>query len=178
MIRKMRIRRCALMGALMMLLVGTSSCAESKAYDIPEALCGRAIESTDLKPLLPGGGKVEGKQQDTDEISSSCSVSVDQKVVLMIIEYRDQNAFDMIKHAMERQSRRNPEKSKVAENSVISDGNFLSMSPCRARGQKSNYILDISMAAPPSDTKKLRKELEKFAASYLPEGLKEMGCVK
>ncbi|MFJ3932175.1 hypothetical protein [Streptomyces sp. NPDC090029] len=93
-----------------------------------------------------------------------------------LVEYRDQGSFDVVEHAKEIKSARNPVKSDLVEGAVVSDRNFLLMRPCPARGQKSNYILDISMAGPSSDTEELRRALEAFAASYLPEGLKAMGC--
>ena len=171
-------RTYAWVGVLLASLLGASGCVGSPSYEIPETLCGRSIEPTSLRPLLPDGKEVTGKEQDSDEKFVRCAIFVDDDAVLMISEYRDHHRFDIVEHTKERQSTDDPVDSKVPGESVIYDGGFVSMNPCPARGEKSNYILDISLARSPEDGKKLRKELEAFAASYLPEGLKEMGCVK
>lgn len=166
-------------GGLLLVLAGTAGCGSgSRNYALPAEICGRAVEPPALKPLLPEGEKFDAEQRSTEEISSDCAVSVDGRSVFWLVEYRDQGSFDVVEHAKEIKSARNPVKSDLVEGAIVSDGNFLLMRPCPARGQKSNYILDISMAGPSSDTEELRRALEEFAASYLPEGLRAMGCTE
>ncbi|NML53381.1 hypothetical protein HHL19_06570 [Streptomyces sp. R302] len=165
-------------GVSLAALVGVSGCTGSPSYEIPETLCGRSIEPASLRPLLSDGRKVVGKEQDRDEKFVRCAIFVDKDAVLMISEYRDHHRFDIAEYKKERHVTEDPVDSKVPGESVIYDGGFVSMNPCPARGEKSNYILDITLTRSPEDGKRLRKELEAFAASYLPEGLKAMGCVK
>lgn len=178
MISKMCGRRSVLVGVLLASFAGASGCAGSSSYAIPEKVCNRPIEPTALKPLLPEGEEVKGQRRGSGDEYETCAVVVDRNVILLISEYRDQNRFDIVGHTKERQSTDDPVESEVPGDSIIFDGGFVSMNPCPARGEKSNYILEISLMRSPSDDKKLRKELEAFAASYLPAGLKAMGCVK
>ncbi|MFE3326797.1 hypothetical protein [Streptomyces sp. NPDC059176] len=176
--RRMHARRYRWAGLLLVSLLGVSSCAGSSSYEIPETLCGRSVDAASLRPLLPDGKEIKGQVQESEEKSAMCVVVIDGRGVLFIEEFRDQGKFDVLEHMKESQLSKKPAKSYVPGDSVIADGNFVSMNPCPARGDKSNYILDVFLEGDAADTKKLRKELETFAASYLPEGLKKMGCVK
>ncbi|WP_435610315.1 hypothetical protein [Streptomyces sp. C10-9-1] len=160
-----------------MLLAAATGCSGPPAYDIPEKPCRRSIDPEALKPLLPEGGTFTARVGEDDDVAFMCDMSIKGEIV-RIWELRDQSHFDMVDNAMRRYTRSDPMESQVPGDSIIADGVFVSMNPCPARGEKSNYILEITTTQSPSKAKESREALEAFAASYLPEGLKAMGCTE
>ncbi|MEU6525676.1 hypothetical protein ABZ892_23330 [Streptomyces sp. NPDC046924] len=128
-----------------------------------------------MQQLLPNGESFEARKE-VSAVRDRCVLSVDRNRVLFINEYRDQNHFDVLEHFMEKRLDRNPEKSTAAENSAITDGEILAMTSCTNRGKGKNHLLHISIMGSLEELKKKREELDQFAASYLPESRKEMGC--
>ncbi|MBL3670284.1 hypothetical protein JL475_30780 [Streptomyces sp. M2CJ-2] len=169
-------RRLSGLGLTAVLLSGVSGCGKSEELKIPGSICGRDIEPALLQQLLPNGESFEAQQDSFIPVQERCVLSVDNNRVLFINEYRDQNHFDILKHFMEKRLDRNPEKSTAAENSAITDGEILAMTACTKRGKGKNHLLHISIMGSLEELKEKREELDRFAASYLPESRKEMGC--
>ncbi|MFC8100521.1 hypothetical protein [Streptomyces sp. NPDC057363] len=171
-------RRIVLSGAsVAVLAVGVSACGNDKRNAIPEQLCDVAITPELTAPLLPDGDEVKTEPQSPrkDEYAQ-CTVSVDGKAALYIVEYSGQNSFDALEYARDTSAFRNPQKVKGVTNAVIADGKFIAVTPC-GEGKKS-HVLDIDMNMPSSEAMDLRDELERFATSYLPVGKKVIGCEK
>ncbi|MYX31390.1 hypothetical protein GTY75_33035 [Streptomyces sp. SID8381] len=64
-------------------LTGCSGSAEQKQYDVPEALCGIAVQQDLLSPLLPAGKKVTVEELQPLPRRSECRVKVDGQVALL-----------------------------------------------------------------------------------------------
>ncbi|WP_329065984.1 hypothetical protein [Streptomyces sp. NBC_01429] len=157
------------------LLMTVSGCGSPDDYTIPTGICDRFIDPNSLKPLLPSGKNFEASQRSAEKEDSRCVISIDKSVTLYINEYRDQKKFDVMSFAESRNRFIHLEKSKTGDDTVIADGKLLSMNACPRRGAKSYYILDITLTDSKS-SKEQRENLDRFAASYLPTGLKAMEC--
>ncbi|MEU8708118.1 hypothetical protein [Streptomyces sp. NPDC048565] len=172
-------RRAALaLGVAAALLPGLTACTSSTGYTTPKALCDRTVDPDVLKPLLPGGEKIEAEQQATGKPeTSNCVVSVDGSRALTVVEYRDQNYFDVQTDLEKTSADRDPRPSGTG-NAAITDDAYVSLSPCAKRGSKSNYVLRVTLSIPLDQARKKRSQLEKFATAFQPEGLRAMGCSK
>ncbi|MBT3153480.1 hypothetical protein HTV45_21865 [Streptomyces sp. CHD11] len=171
------LRPSVLTSGLLSLLVVLVGCGNSTGYEIPDDMCGRAVEPSALKPLLPSGGEVKAEQRATEDGESECSVFVDKVNVLTISEHRGQNKFDVMEFVRENRDRfANPEKSDVGDDTVTSDDWLMSMNACSGRGMGDYYVLDVTLAGKRDAAKS--QELERFARSYLPEAMKKMGCTE
>ncbi|MEV7425441.1 hypothetical protein [Streptomyces sp. NPDC091212] len=158
-----------------LLLITVTGCGESLAYSVPEKICDRKIEQDLLRPLLPKGEKFEAEQSFPEEGQSLCMVYIDGKNSFSITEYRDQKSFNAVEYAKNNpRNFHNPNKSDISENAVISDRSLISLNACPARSATKKYILDMSIDTPGEDQ---RTELESFAKSYLPTGMKHIGCL-
>ncbi|WP_432064445.1 hypothetical protein [Streptomyces sp. C10-9-1] len=170
-------RRGVLTGAaLLSLLAPTTACTAFGGYDVPDSVCGRPIAPEVLAPLLPEGENLKERHRSADEDASMCTLSVDGDAALVVEEWRDQEPRDMLEREKDKDPAGDPARSDVQGDSVISDGTFHSMNPCPARGEKSNHTLTLYLGGAGTGGK--RDELEAFAAAYLPEGLKAMGCTE
>jgi hypothetical protein len=156
-----------LVSGLTLLLLAVAGCSNPASYKIPDTICGRDIDPSALKPLLPSGQHFEAVHE-TDDYESECAISVDKSEVLLIQEFRDQNKSDIRSTRMD-----NPKPSDVGEEAMTSDNWLISMNSCPRRGKY--YFLDVIITAN-GVTEAKPKELEEFARTYLPEGLKKMGC--
>ncbi|WP_406145844.1 hypothetical protein [Streptomyces sp. NBC_01012] len=164
--------------ALLTGFTGLTACTDSTGSATPEALCDRTVDPDLLKPLLPSGEKVKAEQESVgDPKKSNCVVSVDGSRALTMVEYRDQNYFDVLKDLEKNSTDRDPQPSGTG-NAAITDDAYVSLSPCPKRGSKSNYILRVTLSIPLDQARKKRSQLEKFATAYEPEGLRAMGCTK
>lgn len=156
--------------SLTLLLLAVAGCDNPAEYQIPNTICGRDIEPSALEPLLPSGQKFEANQESFEENKSECVISVDDSTALRIDEYRDQNKFDIMENT---RRYNNPAKSDVGEETLTSDDWLRSMNACPKRGKY--YFLDVIVTGV-AEAKP--KELERFAQTYLPEGMKKMGCTQ
>ncbi|MBM7441415.1 hypothetical protein [Streptomyces sp. HB132] len=155
------------------LIAGLTACTGPTAPTTPSVLCGRTVDPDLLRSLLPDG-EIKAKQESVgDPQTSNCVVTVDGSRRLYINEIRDQKYFEVQKKISVGP---NPKQSGTSGNAVISDGWYVSMSPCHKRGSKSNYVLDVILSVSHAQAHKKRSQLEKFATAYRPEGLRAMGC--
>ncbi|MBL3670286.1 hypothetical protein JL475_30790 [Streptomyces sp. M2CJ-2] len=159
-----------LTSGIMPLMITLTGCDTATEYTIPNTICGRKIDPSLLKPLLPAGQKFKARQESIDEKKSECVIYIDESTALRINEIRDQNKFDVWEYA---RRYNNPVKSDIGEVALNSDDWLISMNPCPRRGKY--HILDVIIVTG-RVTEAKPKELEEFARTYLPEGMKKMGC--
>lgn len=172
------LRRCLpVAGVVAALLTGVSGCARgSDGYTIPKRVCAAAVDGDLLAPLLPDGEELVARRNVLDDGHEQCLVSVDGQNVLSIDEYRDQKYFDALEHARETRLDRRPEASGGAPNAAVADGDFLAVTPCTDRGADSHHVLEVALTRSGEKAGEQRDELERFALSYIPAGLKKLGC--
>uniref|UniRef100_A0AAU3GS66 DUF3558 domain-containing protein n=1 Tax=Streptomyces sp. NBC_01401 TaxID=2903854 RepID=A0AAU3GS66_9ACTN len=168
-------RAAPALGVAAALLAGLTACTGSTSYPTPKTLCDRTVDPDLLRALLRDG-EIKARQDSVgDPKTSRCVVTVNGSTRLYVDEVRDQNYFDVQK---ETRVGPGPQQSGTSGNAVISDGRYVSLSPCPERGSKSNYVLDISLSVSAARAREQRSELEKFATAYQPEGLRVLGCSK
>lgn len=109
-------------------------------------------------------------------MQSTCSISVDNNTALILQEHRGQNRFDVWDFVVDDDpdSAKNPKKVAVGDDTVTTDDWLISMNACTGYGKQDYYILDVILGVKIDEAK--HQELENFAQSYLPEGMKKAGC--
>ncbi|MEU7044681.1 hypothetical protein AB0A77_26990 [Streptomyces varsoviensis] len=168
------------MVALVVLLAGAGGCGESQDYEVPNALCGKKVDSGALRPLLPSGERIDVKPGLDKDWTQTCRVSVDKELALYINDARTSGDIDAMTFARQpHRQLKNPRKADIGDDGVLADNGAYIVNRCTYQGKKSSYILEIRLLgsrAKGSDS--LRPKIQRFAESYLPAGAKAMGCGK
>lgn len=157
-------------------LLSITGCSNSTPYELPHDICGRKIDPVALQPLLPSGQQFEAVPGNDDHVQSTCSISVDNNTALILQEHRGQNRFDVWDFVVDDDpdSAKNPKKAAVGDDTVTTDDWLISMNACTGYGKLDYYILDVILGVKTDEP--MHQELEDFAKSYLPEGMKKAGC--
>ncbi|MGJ3560456.1 hypothetical protein ACR6C2_25830 [Streptomyces sp. INA 01156] len=120
--------------SLMPVLLVLAGCDNPAEYKIPNTICGRNIDPSALKSLLPSGQEFKANQESIKDYKSECVISVDGTKVLRIDEHRDQNEFDITNIRMN-----NPVKSDVGEDTLTSDDWLISVNACPSEGNTTSW---------------------------------------
>ncbi|CAL9467146.1 hypothetical protein [Streptomyces sp. bgisy022] len=165
-----------LTSSLALLSLTISGCSAA-GYEIPSEICGRKIDPSSLEPLLPSGAEFEAEHTIDDDLESACHIFVDKADTLAISELRNQNRFDVMEFVMaDARLFKNPRKSAVGDDTVTSDDWLISMNACTGHGKMDYYVVDVTLATKAGE--ETSRHLEQFIRSYLPEGMKKMGCTE
>ncbi len=130
------------------------------------------MPSSELAALLPSGENFKAELVIDDEVNSACQMRVDGSLKVSLTEYRDQNRIDVMGQIAELHPGGRPMRSEVGYETATAENALTSMNPCRSG---KFYTLHLVLSGADSDH---REALEEFADSYIPVGLKSMGCVK
>ncbi|MEV0276643.1 hypothetical protein AB0I22_09720 [Streptomyces sp. NPDC050610] len=178
MIRVLMHRSAVRVAVSVALLSGAAACGDSQSYAVPDTVCGKEVDAKLLGKLLPSGKELKADSKSLGADEATCELSVDGSPALHIDEVRQQAAIDATAFAKNHPGRfAHPEKSPFGDDSVTADRTILSVNSCPHQGEKSFYILDVSLEnTKAAQNAPLPTKLARFAESYLPVGAKTMGC--
>ncbi|CAL9672381.1 hypothetical protein SUDANB15_07494 (plasmid) [Streptomyces sp. enrichment culture] len=122
---------------------------------MPDALCGVAVDSELLAPLLPDGEKLNQRAYDAGATSPRCRVSVDDQLIAYVsgdLVLRDTDPLQVQDRALQRLG--NPAPIDVGDAARVADrGEAMAVADCTQDGTEQRFVTLIQLEQnKPEDT--------------------------
>ncbi|MFB7505862.1 hypothetical protein [Streptomyces broussonetiae] len=119
---------------------GTSE--DKRDYSVPSSLCGTAMSTSALKPLLPAGKKISSRQSGSTGYVR-CQVSVDGQVVLSSIIERWKPKTTLTDVAFGTYGLTSDNVKKKKENYIVADTTAVGHVTCRAKRKDGAEVFTV-----------------------------------
>ncbi|MFJ3897829.1 MULTISPECIES: hypothetical protein [unclassified Streptomyces] len=168
--------------AVTMLVLATAGCTDSgsRAYTVPDTVCGVAVDSDLLSPLLPDGEKLTQRAYDAGQESPRCRLSVDGKLVVYLtgdVVAADTDPLKVQDRALVRLG--NPAAVDIGDGARVADNGALAVARCAYEGRQSKFVTLVQLQKKvPAKTSQRRDALRSFLESYFPKAMAKQGCTQ
>ncbi|MFI5763097.1 hypothetical protein [Streptomyces sp. NPDC051563] len=163
------------MAALLMLSAG---CTQSRGYALPGDMCGVAVDSALLEPLLPPGDQLDQSTYASRPHAPRCELTVDKKTVLTVKADVTTADEDVMGGVIEQRlnSSGNPVRIDVGGDARVADSMAVAVERCVYEGKPSQFVVEIYPPSETSDVAGRRAALTRVMAAYFPAAQKAVGC--
>lgn len=172
-----RVRGAGAVAAVFVLALSACS-QDGRNYAVPGDLCGVAVDSDLLSPLLPDGEKLTQRSYDAGATSPRCRVSVDDRLVLYVSNDLVPPDTDPLK-TQDRGLQRlgHPAPADVGAAARVADRGALAVADCATEDGRKRVATLIQLEREfPEDTAQRRKNLTRLLRGYLPKAMGALGC--
>ncbi|MFJ2892648.1 hypothetical protein ACIO53_42125 [Streptomyces sp. NPDC087305] len=165
-----------------MLVLATAGCTDSgsRAYSVPDEVCGVAVDSDLLSPFLPDGKKLTQRAYDAGQESPRCRLSVDGKLVVYLtgdVVPADTDPVKVQDRALVRLG--NPASVDIGDSARVADNGALAVAKCTYKGQQRKFVTLVQLQKKvPAKTSQRRDALSSFLKSYFPKAMAKQGCTQ
>ncbi|MFI9250401.1 hypothetical protein [Streptomyces sp. NPDC053069] len=162
-------------------LLSSTACSKGgRDYAVPGDLCGVAVDSQLVSPLLPDGKKLTQRSSDAGATSRRCRVSVDDNLVLYIssdLVSPDTDPLKVQDRGLQRLG--HPAPADIGDAARVADRGAMAVADCTTGGDKKRIATLIQLGKEhPEDTSQRRKDLTQLLRAYLPKAMADLDCRK
>jgi len=174
------LRHAATAVTLLVLVLATAGCtdSDSRAYAVPDKVCGVAVDSDLLSPFLPDGQKLTQRAYNSGQESPRCRLSVDGKLVVYLSGDVVPVETDPIKvqdRALVRLG--NPAPIDIGDSSRVADNGAMAVAACTYDGSRRKFVTLVQLQDKlPAKTSERRNALRSFLGAYFPKAMVKQGC--
>ncbi|WP_329024123.1 hypothetical protein [Streptomyces sp. NBC_00690] len=167
-------RRTRIAVVALVLVGATAACSSDEVYAAPDEVCGVAVDSGAVDPLLPEGKKLDQTKSGSQATLSQCRLSVDGKGVLSVKSYFVPAKEDPVETKAWELT--NPAEISVGDNARVSDAMAIAVADCASAGERRKFVVQAYPLTTASDLPERREDLTRFMAAYFPKAQAAVDC--
>ncbi|WP_329097348.1 hypothetical protein [Streptomyces sp. NBC_01439] len=172
-----RLRTAMMAAAGAAALISVTGCSEGREYALPDGICGVAVDSAFIAPLLPPGAKLEQSTYAARPHAPRCELTVDKNTVLTVkgdVTTADEDVMGGIGQRLA--SSGDPAQIDVGDAARVADSMAVAVARCTYEGKPSQFVVEIYPPIKSSDVPERREALTRLMTVYFPAAQKAVGC--